>query len=222
MPLHGDDALPGASVWQRRYLRLAVGDDADGVLVSALHLRLGSRSEGGAAGGRERGAAIDAQTRRPVRRLGIRRDRRGSAQTKPQRAAERVKTVNSEQWSVASGQGAGISMPPAIGVCCVQGCGGAATEDSEVGIFCMRCWDEITALRAMAAAERAKHEARELRRLCRREERRLARESTVKQFRRVGRFVGKWLWVPELVFVGGVLLYLGAVYGYALLDWLGW
>jgi hypothetical protein len=44
----------------------------------------------------------------------------------------------------------------------------------------------------------------------------------VEQFRRAGRFVGKWLWVPELVFVGGVLLYLGAVYGYALLDWLGW
>lgn len=130
--------------------------------------------------------------------------------------------MNSGQLSLVREQEAGIRTGVAIGVCCVQGCGGVATVDSEVGIFCTRCWDEITALRAMAAAEREKHEAQELRRLCRREERRLARESAVEQFRRAARFVGKWLWVPELVFVGGVLLYLGAVYGYALLDWLGW
>jgi len=48
-----------------------------------------------------------------------------------------------------------------------------------------------------------------------------ARESAVGQFRRVGRFVAKWLWVPNLVFVGGALLYLGAAFGYALLQWLG-
>jgi hypothetical protein len=48
------------------------------------------------------------------------------------------------------------------------------------------------------------------------------RVNAVRAFRKIGRRAAKWLWVPNLVFIAGVLVYLGAVYGYALLDWLGW
>jgi hypothetical protein len=38
-------------------------------------------------------------------------------------------------------------------------------------------------------------------------------------------FLHKWLWVPNLLFIGGVVVYLAAVYGYAFIEWLnmgGW
>jgi hypothetical protein len=42
----------------------------------------------------------------------------------------------------------------------------------------------------------------------------------VGRFRRAGRFLGKWLWVPNLVFVGGALLYCGCQFGAAVLEWI--
>jgi hypothetical protein len=67
----------------------------------------------------------------------------------------------------------------------------------------------------MSRALAEEREARELHALLRKQE-------ILEGFRRAGRFVSKWLWVPNLIFILGALAYLGAVYGYVLLDWLGW
>jgi hypothetical protein len=89
LSLHRVEPLSGSSILQRRYLRLAVGDDADGVLGSELPARLVLRSGDSEGRGERSRAAVYPQVRGPLRGLGIRRDRRGSAQTKPQEAAER-------------------------------------------------------------------------------------------------------------------------------------
>lgn len=39
------------------------------------------------------------------------------------------------------------------GVCCVRGCGNIATVDSDSGMYCQRCFEEITALRGMMQAK---------------------------------------------------------------------
>lgn len=44
--------------------------------------------------------------------------------------------------------------------------------------------------------------------------------SAIVRFRRMCRRAGKWLWVPNLVFVGGALLYLGWIFGQAFIEWI--
>jgi hypothetical protein len=45
-------------------------------------------------------------------------------------------------------------------------------------------------------------------------------EYVAARFRRICRKAGKWLWVPNLLFVGGALLYLGWVFGAAFIEWI--
>ncbi len=115
----------------------------------------------------------------------------------------------SASWEV----GAAINFGEAIGVCSVPGCNGVATVESEEGIFCGRGWEEIAARGERGRADREKREACELHKLLRKEERR-------EQFRRMGSWAAKWLWVPNLVIVGGALLYLGFVFGAMFLAWM--
>jgi hypothetical protein len=76
------------------------------------------------------------------------------------------------------------------------------------GRYCERCYEEITALREMAALRDAR---RELKR---------ARRATRRTFSGVCRAVYNRLWIANLVFVLGVIVYLAAVYGYAFIEWL--
>lgn len=108
-------------------------------------------------------------------------------------------------------QGTGIGeQGPRIGggriaVCAVEGCRAWAQR----GEYCRRCAEEIEALES----GRRDREARELRRLLREEELR-------ERFRRACRFVAKWLWAPELIFVGAVMLYLGWQFGAMFVMWM--
>jgi hypothetical protein len=46
------------------------------------------------------------------------------------------------------------------------------------------------------------------------------RADALRVFRGIGRRAAKWLWIPNLILVGGGILYLAGVYGYALLKWI--
>jgi hypothetical protein len=76
------------------------------------------------------------------------------------------------------------------------------------GNYCSRCDEEIRALRQMAALKDAR---RELKR---------ARRATRRTFAGICRAVYNRLWIANLVFVLGVIVYLAAVYGYAFIEWL--
>jgi hypothetical protein len=97
--------------------------------------------------------------------------------------------------------------------CATEGCNRMAWNDD----FCPRCEDEIRALEAMAEGDAMRlaraMNAAELRKY-------LARKQRAESFRRAGRFVAKWLWVPNLIAIAGVLLYLGWVWGAAFVSWM--
>jgi hypothetical protein len=91
----------------------------------------------------------------------------------------------------------------------VEGC----KDPAPFGRYCLRCDQEITALREMA---RLKDERRQEKR---------ARRATRRTFAGICRAVYNRLWIANLVFVLGVIVYLAAVYGYAFIEWLqlgGW
>jgi hypothetical protein len=100
----------------------------------------------------------------------------------------------STQLSVVSNQ---LSVRAAAYACNVVGCDARITA----GFYCRRCAEEIDALRRMSA-ERVE-------------------ETTLQvvRFERAARWVRKWLWVPELIFVIGVLMLLGLATGDAFVEW---
>lgn len=98
---------------------------------------------------------------------------------------------------------------PEIRACEVEGCNGMSYGSR----YCERCESEISALRDMA---RLKDERREQRR---------ARRAARRTFAGVCKAVYNRLWIVNLVFVLGVIVYLAGVYGYAFIEWLqlgGW
>lgn len=104
---------------------------------------------------------------------------------------------------------------PAIGVCRVIGCGETATVNDECGVYCWRCYEEITALLQWEKRRKDKREARELHRLLRREE-------WKDHMRRAAEFVRKWSWVPLAVLVIGGMAYVVVVESVPWLQWAGW
>lgn len=85
-----------------------------------------------------------------------------------------------------------------FGFCATEGCDAMTIGDE----YCARCREEIDALAAMAAQKDERQEPLRAR------------------FVRVGAVVQRRLWIAELLFVGLGLMYIGGVYGAALLDWL--
>jgi len=78
--------------------------------------------------------------------------------------------------------------------------------------YCLRCEEEIDGLAEMAAEKEKKEEPHH---------RELRQAEAVHNFRRAARWVRRWLWLPELVFVLGVILYLGTALSVALLRLFG-
>lgn len=76
--------------------------------------------------------------------------------------------------------------------------------------YCLRCEEEIDGLDEWAEREMRKPQVA-----------RATRPDAAEHFQRVGRFVRRWLWMPELAFVLGVAVYLGAAFSVALLRWMG-
>lgn len=104
------------------------------------------------------------------------------------------------------------------GVYRCDGCGKGLWIREET--HCPRCQQELDALQEWESKRKERLQLRELRKLYRREERRMKRERLAAGLRRAVRWVVKWSWVPNLVLIGGVLVYLAGVYGYACLEWI--
>jgi hypothetical protein len=168
----------------------------------------GGCAHGDCAGCGNSGTAAEA-----VRGLGLRRDRGRSA---PESAAETpekgVKTVVNSTGIRHQATGNRLATARK---CATEGCNRLAWNDD----FCPRCEEEIRALEQMAEADEMRQaralNARELRSILKHRER-------AESLRRVGRFVSRWIWVPQLAFVAGVVMYLAWVWGAAFLKWQGW
>lgn len=96
-------------------------------------------------------------------------------------------------------------------ICCVRGCGAPAVMARNAsrmrGGFCRRCAEEIGALDDAFGREVERHAPAAVKLRC------------------AGRRAGRVSDVLSLVFIAGVLLYLGVVYGAALVEWIqagGW
>jgi hypothetical protein len=95
-----------------------------------------------------------------------------------------------------------------VHACAVPGCNGLALGRK----YCNRCIEEIDALRAMAQAKDERDAARvEARQAAKAEGRRL--------LARIAKAAAEWQWVPELVFIAGVIGYLGLQWALAFLEW---
>lgn len=86
----------------------------------------------------------------------------------------------------------------AVRACEADGCEAVACS----GRYCEGCQDEIAALDAW----QRKHAEKRARRAMR--------------WNRLKAWLWKWLWVPELVFVAGVWVYMVLVYGVVFLNWI--
>lgn len=95
---------------------------------------------------------------------------------------------------------------PELGICAVKGYFGTTLDDE----YCPRCREEIEALDQW----RRVREARELCAFLRRQER-------AERMRRIISVVLRRAWMIDLGIVLCGLVYLGAVYGAALLEWMG-
>ena len=102
-----------------------------------------------------------------------------------------------------------VGSPARAGFCCVAGCTGVAQVEDRSGDYCARCWEELDALRRMDEQRR--------RRIVARGER--VHRIEVAAVRAV-RWVWNWRWVPELVFVAGVIVYMSLEIGLAFRQWL--
>ena len=91
-------------------------------------------------------------------------------------------------------------------MCSVRGCFGTTIDDE----VCPECRQQIDALEQWGREQ-------ETRRLCRA----FRRQERAERWRRVAHSALKRIWVPELIFVGGALVYLGCVFGEVFLEWLG-
>lgn len=89
-------------------------------------------------------------------------------------------------------------------MCSVEGCFGMAIDDE----FCPRCRQELNALEAWERMRQGQQLCRELR-----------REARAERLRRACRWIGKVIWVPELTFVVGMIVYVGSEFGFRLLKW---
>jgi hypothetical protein len=90
-----------------------------------------------------------------------------------------------------------------VHVCEIDGCATPAPD----GRWCVECTDQAAALDAW----QRKHAEQRTRRAMR--------------WNRLKARLWKWLWVPELVFVAGVWVYMVMVYGVVFLNWIhagGW
>jgi hypothetical protein len=91
----------------------------------------------------------------------------------------------------------------------VEGCDGLAAFGQP---YCTKCTEEINALQAMAVL---KDQRQEQRRIHRAEQR-----AAWWGFWTLCRRIRTRLWIANVVFVFGALMYLVVVYGYAFLEWL--
>jgi hypothetical protein len=103
----------------------------------------------------------------------------------------------------------GLRIREAVHDCEVEGCTGLAAFGER---YCTKCTEEIRSLSAMALL---KDQRREQRRIHRAEQ--LAAWSG---FWTLCRRIRARLWIANMVFVFGALMYLVVVYGYAFLEWL--
>lgn len=105
--------------------------------------------------------------------------------------------------------------------CKTPGCRSGAvprwTAEEDFGGYCMDCYEQALELEESteSACLREMREAAELAALLRSQELR-------ERFRGAGRWVRKWLWLPNLIFVAGMLFYVAVVFSAAVVQWVGW
>lgn len=103
-------------------------------------------------------------------------------------------TRNMEQFAALCG----------VRPCQVKGCTGLAFDAP----YCQHCTEELAALKRMAALADERREGKRRRR------------AAGRSFADVCAAVKRRLWVLNLAFIAGVLLYLGLTWGAAFVEWL--